>query len=602
MVQNRLYTHEGDSVVTKCAFAFRRDEWTEPVPGRTDRLPKEWTCPHDAADSADYCPFHAADASPSAVRDAFHTALADGSPETNAFVGATLPDLGLQNETITADTPLDLRAVTFTETLDLEDARILTPIRFEGSHFQGRLELDDTRFEREVTFYRSRFDGVVEGNGTTFTENAYFIGTEFSYSLLLTANTTFEADAFFTEATFHSAADLSNTTFHGQAFFRAVEFHGRTAFDRATFHDDARFAAAAFTGSLSFEHTHIDGVLQFGGTGINHHYDAATFTCPLLLEHAHCEGGAYFVNCTFNSDIQLIKSNFKDIVDLSDITLTEPVDLTRSTIADLTLTPHSVDGQVLVDATETTIHTGVIRPPTDGDLFCHFEDGTTGPVDFLTADSTRETPRQLDLRWVRFIDTTFDGFDFTRYRDCLNPDWQLHEFTHPASSDPLDLAPIKRELTYVRAKSGANDIGDNRAASQFFKREMRARGARHKQDLRTNTSIRAGYRYLGNRAFWLTANYAESPQRVLGSSLLLIAAFAVLYAIGFQTSSSPTPYTDSPLLGSLLLSGESFVTLVHTPGATIPTAPLRALTILEGFLGAFAIALFLFTLTRAVHR
>lgn len=207
-------------------------------------------------------------------------------------------------------------------------------------------------------------------------------------------------------------------------------------------------------------------------------------------------------------------------------------------------------------------------------MFCHFENASVGDVDFLAADSPGEPPLQVDLGWVRFVDTTFDGFDFTRYRHCLEPDWQLHQFTQPTTTDPLDLSPTKRELTYMRAKSGANDIGDNRAASQFFQREMRARGTQHKQNLRTNTSLRAGYRYLGNRAFWLTSNYAESPQRVLGSSLLLITAFAVLYAIGFQTSNAPIPYTDSPLLGSLLLSGESFVTLVHSPGATIPTAPL----------------------------
>lgn len=588
--------------MTKCAFEFRRDEWNEPVPGRTDRLPEEWTCPHDALESEDYCPFHTADASPSAIRDAFHTALADSTPETNAFIGATLPNLGLHGDTINADTPLDFRAVTFTETLDLEDTRIHVPIRFEGSHFRGRLEVNDTRFEREVTFYGSKFDGVVEGNGTTFNENAYFIGTDFSSSLLLTANTTFEADAFFTETAFHSAADLSNTTFHGQAFFRAVEFQGRTTFDRAVFHDDARFAGAAFTGSLSFEHTHVHGVFQFGGKGVNQRYDAATFTCPLVLEHTHCESGAYFVNCTFESGIRLIKSHFEDTVDLSGISLAETLDLTRSTFTDLTVTPHHVTGRILIDGVETTIHDGTISPPTEGTIFCHLEAATIGPVAFLAADSPGETHRELDLQWVRFIDTTFQGFDFTRYRHCLEPDWQLHQFNRPESPDTIDLSPLQRELTYMRAKSGANNIGDNRAAGQFFQREMQARGARHKQDLFSDTRLRAGYRYLGNRLFWLTSNYAESPQRVLGSSLTLIIAFAILYAIGFQTSSLPAPYSDSLLLGSLLLSGESFVTLVHSPSATLPTASLRALAIFEGFLGAFAIALFLFTLTRAVHR
>lgn len=588
--------------MTTCAFEFRRDEWTEPVPGRTDRLPEVWTCPHDAMDSHDHCPFHATDVSPATIRDAFAAAIADPSSETNEFIGATLPDLGLHSDTLTTDTPLDFRAATFTEPLDLEDTRLHAPIRFEGCHFQQRLELDDTRFEREATFYGAKFDGVLEGNSTTFTENAYFIGTEFTHSLLLTSNTTFEADAFFTDTTFQSAADFSNATFRGQAFFRSVEFHGRTTFDRAVFHDDARFADAAFTGSLSFEHTHVHGVFQFGDKGINQHYDAATFTCPLVLEHTHCDRGAYFVNCTFDADVQLTKSHFEDTVDLSGTTLTASLDLTRSTFDTLNITPHEITDPLLITGVKTTIHTGVITPPTAGDMFCHFEAATIGPVDFHTATPPGETPQQVDLRWVRFIDTTFDGFDFTRYRHCLEPDWQLHHFTHPASPGPVDLSPLKKELTYMRAKSGANDSGDNRAAGRFFQKEMRARGERHKQALRANTSIRAGYRYLGNRAFWLTSNYAESPQRVLGSSLFLITAFAALYAAGFHTSSTPAPYSDSLFLGALLLSSESFVTLVHNPAATIPTLPLRALTILEGFLGAFTIALFLFTLTRAVHR
>lgn len=587
--------------MNKCSFTFQRDGWTEPVTGRTKRLPTEWTCPHEALDSEEYCPFHSTNVSASTVRAAFHAALNDETTQTNAFIGATLPDLGLSGNTVTTDTPLDLRAITFTENLDLEDTRFQTRTRFEGSHFRGRLELDDTRFEREVTFYGCSFDGVVEGNGTTFEQDAYFIGADFSYSLLLTSNTTFDEDVFFTGTTFQSAADLSNATINGQAFFRDVAFQGRTAFDRAIFHDDARFADATFTGTLSFEHADIHGVLQFGSEGINQHYDAATFTCPLVLKHTYCESGAYFVDCTFDTDIRLIKSEFGDTVDLSGTTLSETLDLTRSTFADLTLTPHEVTGQLLTDGVETTIHTGHIQHPTEGELFCHFEQATIGPIKLVTDDSPKEDSRQLDLSWVRFVDTTFSGFDFTRYRHCLEPDWQLHQWTTEEPIDGLELSPLEKELTYMRAKSGADDIGDNRAAGQFFKQEMRARGARHKQHL-TDNPLRAGYRYAGNQFFRLSSNYAESPQRVLGSSLALISFFAIIYGIGFQTGGFPAPYVESSPIGYLLLSGESFVTLVHNPAATIPTAGLRAVAILEGFLGAFAIALFLFTLTRAVHR
>jgi hypothetical protein len=596
------HRRESDYTVTKCLFQFKQDEWTEPVAGRTERLPDEWTCPHEALESEDYCPFHSADASASVVRDAFRAALADGTTETNSFVGARLSDLNLSDETVTANSTIDLRAVTFTEGLNLEDTQFQVPVRFGGSHFCGRLEIDDTRFEREVTFYGCKFDGVVEGSGTTFEQNAYFIGTCFSHSLLLTSNTTFDGDVFFTGTTFQSAADLSNATIDGKAFFHDVAFQGRTTFDRTVFHDDVRFAGSTFTGSLSFEHSHVHGVLQFGGEGIDRRYDAATFNCPLVLEHMYCKGRAYFVDCAFETGVRLVKSDFEDMVDLSGVTLSDTLDLTRSTFEDLRLTPREVEERLLADGTETIINTGLIRHPTEGKLFCHFEQATIGAVEFVAEDSMEEAPQQLDLRWVRFVDTAYDGFDFTRYRRCLEPDWQLHQFTAAESADDIEPSPIEKELTYMRAKSGADDIGDNRAAGKFFQREMRARGARHKQNFLTDTSFRAGYRYVGNRAFWLSSNYAESPQRVLGNSFLLIVIFAGLYAIGFQTGEFPTPYSDSPLLGYLLLSGESFVTLVHSPAAPIPSASLRAVAIFEGFLGAFAIALFLFTLTRAVHR
>jgi hypothetical protein len=587
--------------VTKCCFEFQADEWDEPLSGQTERLPAEWACPHSALDSRDYCAFHAADVSPSIVRDAFHAALVDGTAETNAFVGATLPDLELASEEINVQAPLDFRAVTFTDTFDLEDTRFHGPVRFEGSHFCERLELDDTRFEDEVTFYGCRFDGVVEGNGTTFEQNAYFIGAEFSYSLLLKSRTRFEGDVFFTGTTFQSAAEISNAIIDGQAFFREVEFHGRTCFDRSVFYDDARFAGATFSGSLSIEHAHVHGVLQFGGTGINRHYDAATFACPLTIEHTDCERSAYFVECTFEDEVNLIKSTFNGTVDLSRSTFSDTLDLTRSTITDITLTPQERTGSVFVDGTQTIIHAGHVCTPSAGALFCHFEQATIGPVEFTTGRSTENDSPQLDLSWVRFIETTFSGFQFTRYRQCLEPDWQLHKFAIPAPIDDSELPPISKEVTYMRAKSGSNEIGDNRAAGAFFKQEMRARGARHKQQLLTTPSLARGYQYIGNRAFWLSSNYAESPQRVLGNSLALIAVFAVVYAGGFHARGFPVPY-DAPVLGYVLLSGESFVTLVHSPAARIPTAGLRAVSIFEAFLGAFAIALFLFTLTRAVHR
>ncbi len=588
--------------VAACSYTFEKTEWEAPVEGHEKRLPESWTCPHESTTDSEYCPFHASDASPDDVRAAFQTALATQDEDTNSFIGATLPDLGLANEYIDTTAPIDLRAVTFTESLNLEDSRFDVPIRFEGSRFQKRLELDDTLFSREVSFYGTSFNGVVEGNGTRFEQKTSFIGAEFSYSLLLTSNTVFADDVFFTGATFQSAADFNNATMSGQAFFRDVAFHGRTSFDRAVFRDDARFAAATFTGSVSFEHAHSHGVLQFGATGINQRFDAATFDCPLALEHTTCERSVYFVDCTFTAPTTLTKSTFEDTVDLSGTTLNDGLDISRSEFTDLILIPTQVDESFLLTGDGTTLAAGVIQQPPTGGLFCTFEQATIGDIEFRATASTDDSTSRLDLSQVRFIDTTFDGFDFTSYRTGLKKAWTLDQFDTANPFEEADRKPVKRELTFMRAKSGANDIGDNRAASRFFTKEMRARGDRHKQNMHANHSIRAAGRYLGNQAFRYSSNYAENPVRVLGLSVLTIGVFAVLYAIGFQLGNHPTPYTNTLGIGYLLLSGESFVSLVHSPAATLPSTPLRALAIFEGFTGAFTIAFFLFTLTRAVHR
>lgn len=588
--------------MTRCTYEFHLEEWDAPVKERTKRLPDEWACPHEALDGSEYCPFHAEDAASTAIREAFSSALADDDIRTNSFIGATLPDLGLSGKYVTAGSPIDLRAVTFTETLNFEDSQFADRVRFEGARFNGRLELDDTRFAEEVSFYGCGFRGVVEGKGTTFERSAYFIGADFSYSLLLRSNTTFEDDLFFTGATFQSAADFRNATIEGQVFFRDVEFRGRTCFDRADIEDDARFAGAVFSGTLSFEHVHIQGVCQFGNEGVNREYDAASFSCPLIFEHAHCDGNVYFVGCMFDEDIELVKSDFKGSVDLGDTVFGGDVSLSRSNFHNLTVTPRSVEGQGLIRSIETTIDAGIIGQPTDGEQFSHFEQATIGSVEFVGEPVGDETSPRQDLSRTRFIDTRFTDFEFTSYRPGLEDDWELHRFDVENSFDSQPLSATERERTYMRAKSGADHVGDNRLAGMFFVKEMRARGKRHKEHLVTDRSIRDGYRYLGNLSFRMMSNYAESPQRVLGASIVTIGLFAACFTIGFQLSGLNHPYPTSPWLGYILLSGESFVTLVHNPAASIPSVLLRTIAILEGFIGTFTIALFLFSLTRAVHR
>lgn len=159
----------------------------------------------------------------------------------------------------------------------------------------------------------------------------------------------------------------------------------------------------------------------------------------------------------------------------------------------------------------------------------------------------------------------------------------------------------------MRAKSGANDVGDNRSAAGFFVNEMRGRKRRHRERFAAAQSLKnrvsAGIDYAANELFDQSCRYSENPVRLLGASLVPVVGFGLLYAVIGTLTGSPEPYQSAPpLLNYLLFSGESFITLVHNPGATVSSWYVRALSLLEGFVGALLIALFLFSLTRAVHR
>ncbi|RNJ26374.1 hypothetical protein [Halosegnis longus] len=113
------------------------------------------------------------------------------------------------------------------------------------------------------------------------------------------------------------------------------------------------------------------------------------------------------------------------------------------------------------------------------------------------------------------------------------------------------------------------------------------------------------YAYVANKFFDLIAEYGEKPQRVIGYSILVVIAFAGAFGgiwgpAGFDTGGT-APY-EQPILGYVIVSLASFTAFVMG-GSTIIAAPLlRFVALVEAFLGAFLVGLFIFALTRSVHR
>lgn len=231
---------------------------------------------------------------------------------------------------------------------------------------------------------------------------------------------------------------------------------------------------------------------------------------------------------------------------------------------------------------------------------------------------------QTAFECFEFQETTFDGFEFHDHKDELRANqWTLHRTVNDEEqalswpnralkrlflSSPVSAATSERfsprelESTYLKAKSGADQVGDNSVASAFFQKELQHRRRHHRQQVGASVSgMKSLYSYVANLLLGVTSGYGERPGRVIVFSLLMVGLFGLVFQLAWDLGSATRPDQYAGLAGALLLSFESFTTLV-LGGGTVDDVLVRYIAYGEGFTGAFLIALFVFTLTRSVHR
>ncbi len=175
-----------------------------------------------------------------------------------------------------------------------------------------------------------------------------------------------------------------------------------------------------------------------------------------------------------------------------------------------------------------------------------------------------------------------------------------------ADDAPVELRPEHAEMTYIMARKGADDVGDTVAAGELFVNELRFRRRRHRRRAATATDRRTRWtargRYVANQVFDVMAVYGEHPRRVFAVSVgTVLAGTAVFWALGVALPALDGSTYDGAD-GALLLSLESFSSLVLGGGSGVESHLVRLLASVEGFLGAFLVALFVFSLTRSLKR
>lgn len=172
----------------------------------------------------------------------------------------------------------------------------------------------------------------------------------------------------------------------------------------------------------------------------------------------------------------------------------------------------------------------------------------------------------------------------------------LRDALADALANPADVTRTleAQELTYVEARKGADDVGDSSAAGNLFVNELRVRRQIHRRE--------GDYgEYAANLIFDWVAGYGERPRKAFRSSIWLVAGFAALYWTLWRLMPGFSSPTYAGIDGAALLSSASFTAFV-LGGTSVEPKPIRLLANFEALLGAFMIALFVFTLTRSLHR
>lgn len=523
-------------------FNLKADE--EEMVIHPEDAPVPWSCPHSPADG-DYCTFHQGwvnDVPPEEeIRAHLLETLADPD-KPNRFVGLRCDELNIEDVNIEiAGKPRQIRLEhTFvSDSLSINSAQIPTSINFSFAQC-AQFEFVESTLGGDLLANHSNFGPTVLNESTIEGE--------------------FECSSAWIGVEVFSARDL---TVRGDTSFLNTNF----GYPEGRITSEVIFSQVRITGELSFYET------RFGN--------------DVHLSDAKME------------NLSLSQSTIYDIFDAEGLQ-TDEIHLGYT---------YSLGETDKLDFTDAKVEEGVIRPNDPSlthhsvDLSEEYDDIQPVWVDFteaLLGDlEVYDSKSEYSLKNVRFRESKFNGFSWMKYRSYFSEQgFEIHSLRDEFSADPTT-DPGRLETTYLRAKNSANDMGESTVAAEFFRKQMRYRRQLYTTRLREDSllgRIRAAGAYLSNLALDLTTGYGERPSYVAVNVCVWIVfgALSLNYLNALPDQASVVDY--------LVLSTQSFVTFIIGTPLTNNSLSIRVVTTVLALLGAFYIALAVFTLTRSVDR
>jgi hypothetical protein len=133
---------------------------------------------------------------------------------------------------------------------------------FKNATFKGYIGFRETTFEGGAYFWNTTFEGGAYFSEATFKRNAGFGNAIFKRNAGF-GNAIFKGKAGFWDATFKGYADFRETTFERYAYFWNTTFKGKAGFWDATFKRNAGFGGAIFKGNAGFGNATFEGYAGF---------------------------------------------------------------------------------------------------------------------------------------------------------------------------------------------------------------------------------------------------------------------------------------------------------------------------------------------------
>lgn len=440
-----------------CEYVFDPDEDTN---GSETSLDSVWECPRDTYVDTDYCVFHltpesreligvtAVDVREALVRRVKNTERG----ESCRFVGATFGETIIDTESFGEKAGvIDFGNTEFEGRFELDCDVVESNLTFDGADFQV-FDAANVVFEGDVSFRGCDFEGRVNLDGARFKGDVSF------------EKASFRRNAEFSDAVFEGDVDFRRTSYKGvSTLFKSTEFEGGVLMSNATFDEvdftsakffsNADFSGSAFREEAKFQYSRFDMNVDFSNVEFsgNSSFRGVTFSRGANFEDASFQGWASFLNVEFGDNVSFESVWFKnDINMVAESERNAVVDFTGARMgkASFEIEPYK---PVILDFTKARL----------GDVSLSMEGRVNNPLDN-----------------ARFVQTKFNGFEFSDYADYLaEKDYVIHDSV-VKKEEGMSLPRLER--TYKLAYEGAKGDAD-KIASKFAKKEAKYRRERYKQ-------------------------------------------------------------------------------------------------------------------------